>query len=443
MLTALLAPARRSAALLLTVMVLSPALAAVAAAPSEPAASDKQLPGPDKLKSDIELPDPFQMNDGSRVKTPADWGRRRAELTELILGYEYGRMPPAPGNVKATEEHWTPPASAKPKAAPANAPKAPPAELPAGAVEQQLKLTMGPENKASTHLILTRPAGKGPFPVIVKGDLCWGRVDPAIVADVVRRGYMLAEFDRTELAPDNADRTTGVYPLYPDYDWRDLSAWAWGFHRVTDYLLTRDDVDAKKVIVTGHSRGGKAALLAGALDERVSLTCPNGSGAGGAGCFRYQAAKSEDLARIVKTFPFWFAPGFDRFIDHVDRLPFDQHEVKALVAPRAYLSTEALGDLWANPEGTQVTHTAAREVFKFLGAEDRMGIHYREGKHEQNAEDFAALLDFADKVLLGKKTTTDFNRLPFPDAPKLYSWSATHPGKPPATAPAARADGGH
>ena len=172
----------------------------------------------------------------------------------------------------------------------------------------------------------------------------------------------------------------------------------------------------------------------------MALTCPNGSGAGGAGCYRYQAAKSEDLARHRQDLPVLVRRGFDPFIDHVDRLPFDQHEVKALVAPRAYLSTEALGDLWANPEGTQVTYTAAREVFKFLGAEDRMGIHYREGKHEQNAEDFAALLDFADKVLLGKKTATDFNRLPFPDAPKLYSWSAAHPGKPPATAPAARAD---
>ena len=141
--------------------MLSPALAAAAGPPS-PAASDKQLPGPDKLPSNVDLPDPFQMNDGSRVKTPADWARRRTELTELILGYEYGRMPPAPGNVKATEEHWTPPAGAKPKQPAADAPKAPPAaELPAGAVEQQLKLTMGPDGKASTHLILTRPAGKG------------------------------------------------------------------------------------------------------------------------------------------------------------------------------------------------------------------------------------------------------------------------------------------
>jgi pimeloyl-ACP methyl ester carboxylesterase len=300
---------------------------------------------------------------------------------------------------------------------------------------------MGPDGKVAVPLVLTVPAGKGPFPVIVKGDLCWGRVKPEIVADVAKRGYMLAEFDRTAVAADNPDRSVGVYPHYGDtYDWRDMTAWAWGYHHVIDYLLTRDDVDAKKVIVTGHSRGGKAALLAGALDERVALTCPNGSGCGGAGCYRFAPADAEDIGRITKAFPFWFGPQFPQFVGHVDRLPFDQHSVKALVAPRALLSTEALGDRWANPEGTQVTYTAARVVYDFLGAGDRIGIHFREGKHEQNAEDFEALLDFADKVLLGKKVDRAFDKMAFPDAPRLFTWTATEPGQKPATTrPAAAA----
>ena len=130
---------------------------------------------------------------------------------------------------------------------------------------------------------------------------------------------------------------------------------------------------------------------------------------------------------IVKHFPFWFVPRFAEFTGQVERIPFDQHEVKALVAPRAYFSTEALGDLWANPEGTQVTWSAAREVFKFLGADDKIGIHFREGKHEQNEEDFAALLDFADHQFFGKKPAQDFTKLAFPDAPKPWSWTAPPP----------------
>src|SRR5262249_28075764 len=159
----------------------------------------------------------------------------------------------------------------------------------------------------------------------------------------------------------------------------------------------------------GHSRGGKATLLAGATDTRIALTAPNNSGCGGAGCYRFQGEKSEDIAAILKNFPFWFQPHFAEFIGHEDRLPFDQHTLKALVAPRALLSTEALGDLWANPSGTQQTYLAAREVFAFLGASEHIGIVFRPGGHEHNAEDWTTLLDFADRQLLGKSSTRLFD----------------------------------
>lgn len=392
---------------------------------AQPAGKDR--PGPDELPSIKELPDPFKMNDGSRVKTKADWERRRAELKELIQAYEYGHMPPPPGIVRAAEHPWTPPAG---RAAQAQAKwDAAAADLlPEGTKQEQLLLSTGPQGKVTAQLILTIPPRKEgqKFPVIVRGDLGWGRVTPQIAAEVVKRGYMLAEFDRTMIAPDNKDRSVGAYPLYPEYDWRALSAWAWGFHRVVDYLLTRDDVDPARIAATGHSRGGKAALLAGATDERIALTNPNNSGCGGAGSYRLQADKSEDIAAITKNFPFWFHPQFPEFIGKIDRLPFDQHSVKALVAPRALLTTEALGDLWANPEGTQHTHLAAKEVFDFLGAGDRIAVYYREGKHEHNLDDWKVLLDYADRVFLGKDVPREFNRLPFPEK-KAYSWTA--PGK--------------
>ena len=386
-----------------------PPASATPATPATPAApaAGGQLPGPDQLPSNPDLPDPFLMKDGSRVKTPQDWRRRRGELIELILGYEYGRPAPAPatGSVKAEEQ-----SSKKVEGT--------------DATEKTYLLTMGPEGKVSTHLVLTVPPGDGPFPVIVKGDLTWGRVRPEIVADVIKHGYLLAEFDRTEIAPDKNGAPGGVRPLYPDADWGTLAAWAWGFQRTVDYLLTRPDVDAKRVVVTGHSRGGKAALLAGALDERVALTVPNGSGCGGAGCYRVNPPKTEDIAAITSHFPYWFGPRFPEFVGKVDKLPFDQHEVRALVAPRALLTTDALGDVWANPIGTEETYLASREVFRFLGAGDKIGIHYREGKHEQNEEDWAALLAFADQLFAGKKAAESFDKLPLPDVPKAFGWSA-------------------
>src|SRR6185437_6171722 len=123
-------------------------------------------------------------------------------------------------------------------------------------------------------------------------------------------------------------------------------------------------------------------------------------------------------------FPNWFGPHFKQFIGHVEQLPFDQHEVRALVAPRALLNTDGLGDVWANGPGTQETYLASLEVFKFLGVPQKIGLHWREGKHAHTLEDFTALLDFADHVLMGKPAAQDFTKLPFPNEPKAFGWSA-------------------
>lgn len=330
-----------------------------------------------------------------------------------MLNYEYGHPAADPGNVKIGTEVWNI------------------RELDGtGGAEHVFILNMGPGGKISTPVALTLPKGKGPFPVIVKGDLCWGRVKPEIVSEILRRGCALAEFDRTTIAADNErHRDAGVLAEYPDADGGNLVAWAWGYSRVIDYLQTVPEIDKSRIIVTGHSRGGKAALIAGVLDERIALTVPNGSGAGGCGCYRVQPPKTEDLERIVTHFPFWFGPNFKQFIGQVEKLPFDQHEVRALIAPRALLSTDGLGDIWANGPGTQASYLAAKEVYTFLGVPDRIGIHYREGGHDQKMEDFVALLDFADHVLRGKPPAQDFAKLPFPEEARAYAWSAPKPAE--------------
>lgn len=362
------------------------------------------LPAPADLPVVAELPDLFTLADAGRVRTRGDWERRRAELRGLALHYEYGPLPPEPGPVSAR-----PVRSRRDRRT--------------GTLERTVHLRMGPGRRLSTHLRLTVPPGDGPFPAIISGDLNWDGALPARVSEVARRGYVLAEFNRVEIAPDSRDRA-GVYSVFAGYDGGRLAAWAWGFHRVVDYLRTLGWVDGERIAVTGHSRGGKAALLAGATDERIALTAPNNSGCGGAGCFRVQGEGSEDIAAIVRAFPYWFHPRLAGFVGQVERLPFDQHALKAMVAPRALLSTEALGDLWANPRGTQQTHLAAREAFAFLGVPDRVGIRFRPGVHEQNEEDWRALLDFADHVLRGKLLARDFGQLAFPADPRAYSWRA-------------------
>jgi dienelactone hydrolase len=383
---------------------------------------------PDELPSVNELPNPFVRTDGSTVERREDWPARREELTELVFAYEYGHLPPA-APVSASERPWKPAGKQAQEAEAGRAADAVP--LPPGTTEKHLLLTTGPGGRGvEIPVVLTMPAGEGPFPAIIRGDLCWGRVDSRIAAEVAARGYILAEFDRTAIVPDEkGTRDVGLYRLYPDQDFGALAAWAWGFHRVADYLLTRDDVRPDQLTVTGHSRGGKCALLAGATDERIALTVPNNSGCGGAGCYRFQADKSEDIAAITKNFPHWFHPDFPQFIGKIDRLPIDQHSVKALVAPRALLSTEALGDLWANPEGTQQSHLAAREVYAFLGAPEKIAVVYREGDHEHNLADWRVLLDFADVQFKGKQPPRRFDDLHFPTSKKAFSWTAPAAGK--------------
>lgn len=338
------------------------------------------------------------LDDGTRVRTTEGWARRREEILSIVQHYEYGTLPPPPKQVRGVllVEH------------------SPRKLVPSLHRQYRIECAVGSGSVAFTVDLLV-PKGDGPFPVIVRGDWCWRTVSNEIANEVLGRGYALAEFNRCEVAPDRPGRETGIYLACPDGDYGALAAWAWGFHRVIDFLVTLPCIDRERIAVTGHSRGGKAALLAGATDERVALTAPNNSGCGGAGSFKHQAEQSEDIAAITRNFPFWFTPRFARFAGRQERLPFDQHFLKALVAPRALLTTEALGDLWANPRGTRVTHAAAREVYRLFEAEDRLGIHFRDGGHEHKFEDWCVLLDFADRVLLGKppRESRDFDPDPF------------------------------
>lgn len=363
------------------------------------------------------MPDPFLFTDGRRVKSADDWAARRAEILELIQQHEYGHLPPPPKSMKTVligthKPRWYP-----------------------NTQHQQFKATCeleGERGSISFVIDMLIPLTDGPKPVIVRGDWGWRKTPDDITKEILARGYILAEFNRVEIVPDlgseKTDKTIGLWSMYPDADFGAIAAWAWGYHRVVDFLLTRPEVDKDKIAITGHSRGGKTVLLAGATDPRIALTAPNNSGCGGAGCFRFEGAESETLEMITRNFPFWFSPKLREWAGKEDQLPLDQHFVKALVAPRAFLSTEALGDLHANPSGSLITHQAAAEVYKFLGTPDRIAIQFRPGSHEHNVEDFRVLLDFADEVLMKKKPATqrNWNPNPFGELPKAYSW--TEPG---------------
>ena len=383
-----------------------------------------------KTASDLpavkELSNPFVFEDGSPVKRKDDWTRRRAELKRLFEDYEYGHYPPKPEKMTVTRGEL---------------------QVDEAAKVARRELTINLEHAGKTlalHVRLILPnQGKGPFPVVVMAGfgrpMGAGPGNPPAPAPApakkkqgpppnrlgifAERGYAVAEFNFQEAALDNKDRakTVGVYQLFGEnIDCGALLAWAWGIHRVIDAIETDPMIDAKKIVVTGHSRYGKTALLAGAFDERIALTVPSHSGCGGTAPYRLIYGKSEQLHNIVGAFPYWFRPDFNQFVGKVDRLPVDQHLLRALVAPRALLSTEGTQDAWTNPEGSQLTYLAARKVYEFLGVADRQSIRFRPVGHIPSNED---LLDFADHVFFDKPLGEDFGKLAYPEEKSAFDWS--------------------
>jgi hypothetical protein len=352
--------------------------------------------------SPTRLPDVFRLDDGRRVDQAGDWSARRREIGALIVDIEYGGMPPVPAAVVAEELHTHE------------------LERFGNACHSQYRLRAGGGVSFVLDLMIPNSKdGRGPRrPVILDGDNCWWPIADDIKQAVLERGYVLATFNRAEIAADTlaAGRTYGIYQAYPGGTYSTMSAWAWGYSRCIDFLVRQDFIDAERIVATGHSRGGKACLLAGALDERIALTAPNNSGCGGAGSYFHQGPRSETLADILRNFPYWFGPKLPSYLGRTAELPFDQHFLKAMVAPRALLTTEALDDYWANPSGTWLTHQAAREVFRLLGVEERLGICYRTGGHRHTLADWQALLEFADWHLRGRKPERSFLLSnPFPE----------------------------
>lgn len=242
------------------------------------------------------------------------------------------------------------------------------------------------------------------------------------LALALQRGYAVATFYYGDVEPDHIEgwrdgirgyalKLAGRTERKPD-EWGALGAWAWGLSRALDYLETIPSVDAHNVVVFGHSRHGKAALWAGAQDERFALVISNDSGEGGASLARRNFG--ENIAYSIAHASWRYCDKFRDYIDRANDLPFDQHMLLALVAPRPLYVASATEDELADPKGEFLSAVHAEPVYKLFGRSglgtatwpqpehpigQTIGYHLRTGKHDITRYDWEQYLNFADRHL--------------------------------------------
>ncbi len=330
----------------------------------------KELPPDfDAMPSVPFLPDPLRFANGYEVKKD-DWPRRRQELLKLFQYYVTGSFPPSPMNVR--------PADIKSRAEP-------------GAFIDDVTLEFGTNHAAKLHLEVMIPKGPGPFPVFITQDThrSW-----ALVA--VSRGYIGCVY----AGADSRDDTAAWPPLWPNEDWTKLTRRAWAASRCIDYLYHLPMVLTNQIALAGHSRNGKTSLIAAAMDQRINAVIASSSGAGGACSWRFfsEAQFGEGIEMITRVFPDWFHPRLRFFTGRENKLPIDQPELIACIAPRPCLISSALNDSVESIWAIEQTFYSALRVYALLGKGGLLNLRYRPGGHETRAEDIESYLDWLDAV---------------------------------------------
>lgn len=412
------------------------------------------------LKPQAELPNPLVSLSGQKIETVREWeSKRRPELKQLFQHYMYGKLPPTP-KLTVIHDRFVDNKFLDGKAT----------------LRELLVLMAWPsQDKAEPtpshhklYIVLATPNKRmTPAPVFIGMNFCGNH---AIVASqdvhlpdqsqwfykscqgvqndhateasrgtqadawnldlIIDRGYAFAGFYSGQIDADTPDFSDGIAgELKPDLkfaadDPGTIACWAWGYHRVIDALTehskelndTGSKLDLKKIAVVGHSRNGKTAILAAAMDERIALAIPSQAGCGGTAPSRFLRGESdkqvESVKRINTSFPHWFCDEFTNFNDEPNRLPFDQNCLAAICAPRPVLFANAEEDKWANPDGQLEVLKAAVPAYALYGKKGieadakpemgkvighELGYFIRAGKHSMNRQDWQAFLDFADK----------------------------------------------
>ena len=352
------------------------------------------FPAVDEAKSLETLPNPFEFSNSTKqVKKFKDWEKRRAEIVRELQHYEIGEKPMVDKkDIEATIDNGT----------------------------LVVKVTRNGETLELSAKI-TYPEGEGPFPLMI------GASNNALPRQFfTERKIAQLNFSERQVnsysqmggfGGGGQKKDRGDYEfdrLYPELvDNGAYSMWAWGVSRLIDGLEIVGEeaskIDMKHIGITGCSYAGKMALWSGAMDERIALTIAQEPGGGGAAAWRVSQTLGK-VENLGATDEHWFMKSmWDWKDENVSKLPYDHHELCALVCPRALLVLGNTDYEWLADEAGYVSCVAAREVWKKFGIEDRMGFSI-EGKHghcQLPQSQYPEVEAFIDRFLLGKDVDTN------------------------------------
>ena len=335
----------------------------------------------------------------NRLDLPSPSGKKKEELLEILLREEYGYLPPAPANVQVEREEMIPHFCAD---------KAP--------LEKLLFTCDAPLGQFTFPVYGVCPRDNGTkrpaFIHINFRDDIPDRYQPT--EELIDRGFAVYTVCYKDVSSDDGDFTNGLAgKVYengkrPPDGCGKIGLWAWAAMRVMDYLQTLPQLDHSRISVAGHSRLGKTALLAGALDPRFYCAFSNDSGCGGASLARGNDGETVD--KICNKFPFWFCENYHKYRNNEAAMPFDQHFLLAANLPHRVYVASAEGDLWACPKNEYAACVAASGYFAEQGLKGvgdapmppvgtrlhggHLGYHYRAGTHYFSREDWNAYIDY-------------------------------------------------
>ena len=343
-----------------------------------PTAADcPAFPSNPTLATQAKLNDPFTKLDGTKVTTKDAWTCRAEEISQLFQRHELGTLPAVTSVTGSLSGN-------------------------------NLNIQVSAEGKSISFSVGIKypSSGSAPWPAII----AYGAASIPVPNNVA-----VITFNNDQIAAQQSQSSRGsglFYNLYgSSHSAGALMAWAWGVGRIIDAIETTANIrlDPKKLGVTGCSRNGKGAIVAGAFNPRIALTIPQESGSGGAACWRLsddQKARGINVqtASQIITENVWFSTLFNPYVNGIPRLPVDHHMLAGLVAPRGLIIIENTSMEWLGNESAYGCMVAGRKIYQALGVADNMGISQSgHGDHcgfpgAQQPE----LTAFINKFLLGQ-----------------------------------------